>query len=223
MENLKPEQANQMNHKTDLPTEEKQAPAHKYAKRVIYAATIVGMAIVVVFVIYGFASGIFLDREALKAFILKAGVVAPVLFVFIQVIQVVFPIIPGGASCLVGVLLFGPGWGFVYNYIGICTGSIINFFLGRYYGRPFIQSVTKPETYNKYIGKIDKGHRFEAFFFLSILLPCFPDDLICMLAGLTKMTVKKYLFLLLVGKPLSIALYSIAWAAAADKLISYLT
>lgn len=207
----------------DCPVTEEEHMHHKRAKRVIYAATALGIAIMVAFAVYGFASGIFLDREALKAFILQAGVVAPLLFIFIQIIQVVFPIIPGGASCLAGVLLFGPGWGFVYNYVGICTGSIINFFLGRFYGRPFIRSVTKPETYQKYIGKIEKGRRFDLFFFLSILLPCFPDDLICMLAGLTNMTVKRYFTLLLVGKPFSIALYSVAWAAAADKLLSYLT
>jgi len=60
------------------------------------------------------------------------------------------------------------------------------------------------------------------FFFFSIFLPGFPDDLICMLAGLTKMTFKRYLFLLLIGKPLSIALYSIAWGLAADQLLSLL-
>lgn len=197
--------------------------SHKQAKRIIYGVTVVGIVMIVAFSIYGFASGIFLSQKALEDFIRQAGLIAPLAFIFIQIVQVVFPIIPGGASCLVGVLLFGPWWGFLYNYIGICAGSIINFFLGRFYGKPFIQSVTKPETYDKYIGKIDKGRRFEIFFFASILLPGFPDDLICMLAGLTKMTVRKYLFLLLVGKPLSIALYSVAWATAADALLKYLT
>ncbi len=196
--------------------------SHKRVKRIIYGVTIVGVVMIVAFSIYGFASGIFLSQKALEEFISKAGFVAPVAFIFIQIVQVVFPIIPGGASCLVGVLLFGPWWGFLYNYVGICAGSIINFFLGRFYGKPFIQSVTKPETYDKYIGKIDKGRRFDIFFLVTILLPGFPDDLICMLAGLTKMTVRRYLFLLLVGKPFSIALYSIAWATAADALLSYL-
>lgn len=196
--------------------------SHKTAKRVIYAVTVVGLAIAAAFVVYGFVSGIFMDREALETFIRNTGVIAPLVFIFIQIVQVVFPVIPGGASCLAGVVLFGPWWGFLYNYIGICVGSIINFFLGRFYGKPFIQSVSKPETYNKYIGKIDKGKRFDRFFFLSVFLPGFPDDLICMLAGLTKMTVKRYLLLLLTAKPLSIALYSVAWGLAAEKLLALL-
>lgn len=193
--------------------------SHKNAKRAIYAATIVGIVIIVAFAIYGFASGIFLDKKALEAFIQKTGAIGPLVFIFIQIIQVVFPLIPGGASCLVGVLLFGPWWGFVCNYVGICVGSIINFFLGRFYGKPFIRSVTKPQTYEKYIGKIDKGRRFEIFFFLAILLPGFPDDLICMLAGLTKMTVKRYIALLLIGKPFAIALYGV-WGVLAEKIIA---
>ena len=196
--------------------------SHKNAKRVIYALTIVGLVIIAAFAIYGFVTGIFMDKQALEKFIASTGAVAPLVFIFIQIIQVVFPLIPGGASCMVGVWLFGPWWGFWCNYIGICVGSIINFFLGRFYGKPFIQSVTKPQTYDKYIGKIDKGRRFEIFFFVSILLPGFPDDLICMLAGLTKMTVRRYTALLVVGKPFSIALYSVAWAAAADKVMAWL-
>lgn len=194
----------------------------KRIKIAIYIATAVGVAIAVAFLIYGFASGVLLSHESMEEFIRSSGWVAPILFVFIQIVQVVFPLIPGGASCLAGVILFGPIGGFIYNYIGICTGSIANFFLGRFYGRPFIRSITKPETYNKYIGKIEKGRRFEIFFFLSIFLPGFPDDLICMLAGLTTMTFRRYLFLLLVGKPVSIALYSIAWGLAADQLLSWL-
>lgn len=55
-------------------------------------------------------------------------------FVFIQIVQVVIPIIPGGISCLAGVILFGAGMGFVYNYVGICIGSVIAFLIAKAYG-----------------------------------------------------------------------------------------
>ena len=135
----------------------------------------------------------------------------------IQIIQVVVPIIPGGVSCLASVVLFGPLPGFVYSYVGICIGSIIGFFLGRFYGKPFIVAVTKPETYEKHSKMIDKGKRFEIFFLLAMLFPAFPDDLICMLAGLTKMENKKFLLILLLAKIPTIALYSLVWATAEDS------
>ena len=50
-------------------------------------------------------------------------------FILFQIIQCVIPIIPGGFGCVIGVAVFGPVYGFIYNYISICMGSIINFFL----------------------------------------------------------------------------------------------
>ena len=49
------------------------------------------------------------------------------MFVAFQVVQVVVPMLPGGLGCLVGVVLFGPVMGFVYNYVGICIGSLLAF------------------------------------------------------------------------------------------------
>ena len=57
------------------------------------------------------------------------------LFVAFQAVQVVVPILPGGLGCLAGVLLFGPWWGFVYNYIGICAGSLMAFAIARNCGK----------------------------------------------------------------------------------------
>ena len=36
-------------------------------------------------------------------------------------------------------------------------------------------------------------NKFDTFFMLAIFLPCAPDDLLCMLAGLTHMSLKKIL------------------------------
>ena len=50
-----------------------------------------------------------------------------------------------------------------------------------------------------------------------MLLPAFPDDLICMLAGLTNMRVKKFLLILLLAKIPAIAMYSLLWFFAEDQ------
>lgn len=91
--------------------------------------TIVGILISLVLVIIGLKMGVFTSPETLQMFLRGAGLWAPLVFVGIQVVQVVFPIIPGGLTCIAGVLLFGPVWGFVYNYVGICIGSCIQFSL----------------------------------------------------------------------------------------------
>lgn len=81
---------------------------NKTASRLINAATILGLLLAVGFAVYGFYTGIFTSEENLERFISDSGVTAPLVFIFIQIIQVVVPIIPGGVSCLASVVLFGP-------------------------------------------------------------------------------------------------------------------
>lgn len=189
---------------------------NKIASRLINIATILGLALAVFFAVWGIRRGIFSSEKALESFIVESGAIAPLIFFFVQIIQIVIPIIPGGVTLLASVVLFGPWHGFIYSYLSICFGSTLAFFLGRFYGRPFIRSIAKPETYQKYIEKVDKGKRFEIFFLLSMLFPAFPDDLICMLAGLTKMKPRQFLSILLLSKIPSIALYSVIWVFAED-------
>lgn len=131
-------------------------------------------------------------------------------FILIQMVQVVVPIIPGGITCAVGVVIFGPWYGLLYNYIGIVVGSGINFYLARRYGQCLVKFFVKEETYDKYITWLDKGKKFDKFFALAIFFPCAPDDVLCMIAGLTKMSWKKFSAIILLGKPASIAAYSMA-------------
>lgn len=74
----------------------------------------------------------------MQQFVNRFGMIGALIFVLIQIVQVVFPIIPGGISCLAGVLLFGAIPGFFYNYIGICVGSCIAFGIARSLGRPVL-------------------------------------------------------------------------------------
>lgn len=50
---------------------------------------------------------------------------------------------------------------------------------------------------------------FDKWFALAIFFPAAPDDLLCFLAGVTSMSFKKFLIIILLGKPLSIAAYSL--------------
>lgn len=182
----------------------------KNAKRILHIITALGVIAMTAFVVYGFRAGLFQDKKAMETFVQQGGIWGPVLFVLIQIVQVVIPIIPGGVSCAAGVILFGAWQGFFYNYIGIVIGSLINFYLARRYGQCFVKFFVKEETYDKYTKWLDKGKKFDKFFALAIFFPVAPDDFLCMLAGLTKMSWKKFSAIILLGKPASIALYSMA-------------
>ncbi|MCZ1216938.1 TVP38/TMEM64 family protein [Enterococcus faecium] len=180
------------------------------SRKLINFISIIGLGLSIALTIYFINLGVFKDLNALRGLVGDSIILGPIIFVFIQILQVVIPIIPGGISTAAGVLIFGPYAGFIYNYIGICIGSIIIFLLGRRYGKPFIRSMISDKTYNKYIGWLDNQNRFEKLFALAIFLPVAPDDALCLMAGLTNMSVKRYTLIILIAKPLSIFLYSMA-------------
>jgi len=177
-------------------------------KNIFKIITIIITILLIIFIIYGLKLGIFKDKEILVNYIKQFGLFAPLFFLLLQIIQVVFPVIPGGASCLAGVLAFGPVLGFVYNYLGLVIGSIIAFNLSRKYGLKLIKKLFSEETINKYLDYI-RTNKFDKVFFLGIFLPGFPDDLLCYVAGVSKMSFKKFLIIILLGKPLALLFYSL--------------
>ena len=156
----------------------------KTSRRLINIVTIITTIILILLCIYWYKLGIFTDQAKMKAYLANKQIIGPLIFVLIQIIQVVIPVIPGGVSLLGGVIFFGPWWGFVYNYVGICIGSIILFFLARYYGKPFILHLISEETYEKYMKWTKNQKKYNWFFAICIVAPAAPDDVLCMISGL---------------------------------------
>ena len=143
-------------------------------------------------------------------YIRSCGAFSAIIFVLLQIIQVIFPIIPGGASCLVGVIVFGPLKGFIYNYIGLSIGSIIVFGLSRKYGLTLVEKIFSKKTILKYQKYLNYKNYYKLFLW-GILLPGAPYDLLCYLSGLTNITYKKFISIILTCKPVTLICYSIGW------------
>ncbi|SHO50225.1 TVP38/TMEM64 family protein [Anaerocolumna xylanovorans] len=169
--------------------------------------TVLGFVLVIAFLFYGYKAKIFVSSDALHSFLSRFGIFADIIFILVQAVQVVIPIVPGSIGCLAGVLIFGPVKGFLYNYIGICMGSIIAFLLARRYGTIFVEKISKPGLWKKYSSWLSSD-KFDKWFALAIFFPVAPDDFLCYLAGITKISLKKFSIIILAGKPVSIAAYS---------------
>ena len=147
-------------------------------KRIMTITTVIITVFLVAFIIYAVKMNLLTSPEVLVDRIKKYGIIGPIIFLLLQIVQVVFPVIPGGASCLVGPLAFGPIEGFIYNYLGLTLGSVFAYMLSRNFGLPLIKKLFKEETINKYL-KYIRHKKFEKVFFWGILLPGAPDDLLC--------------------------------------------
>jgi uncharacterized membrane protein YdjX (TVP38/TMEM64 family) len=159
--------------------------------------------------VWGYRSGYFQSVNTLQDFVLQFGYVGMLLFVVVQIIQVVFPILPGGISCLAGVLLYGPWLGFVFNYIGICIGSMAAFGIAKNLGCSAFSKMFSEKQIQRYEEWTKKDGKFLKLFAAAIFFPVAPDDLLCYLAGTTAMTWRQFICIILLGKPVSIALYSL--------------
>lgn len=173
--------------------------------------SILGIVATVVAAVYLWRIGALTDQNTLKDLIIAHKYLGPLIFMAIQIIQVVIPIIPGGLTLAAGVLIFGPVWGFVYNYLGIVVGSITLFYIGRKYGQSLAQTLVKPKTYDKYMAMAEKHQRkFNWIFFFLILSPIAPDDALVLIASQTKMTWRFLLVTTVVCKAPAILVYSYA-------------
>ncbi|SHI67549.1 TVP38/TMEM64 family protein [Parasporobacterium paucivorans] len=180
----------------------------------------IGLAAVGIFVFYGFRTGMFSSAENFHKFIVGFGVWSALVFVIIQIISVVVPPLPTSIGGIAGIIAFGPWLGFLYSYIGICIGSVFAFMLSKRFGQKFVKGMAGGKAYDKYISWAGRGKKFDRMFALAIFFPGAPDDLLCYIAGLTEMHLKKFISIIVLGKPMSIAVYSLGLTTAAHYIFS---
>lgn len=183
----------------------------EYLKKNVF--NIISILILIIFTVYSiylYKIGMFSSLDNFRNFILSKGNLAPLAFMAVNIMQVALPIIPGGPVLIFGVVIFGSFWGFIYNYVSICFGCILVFTISKTFGKNIVIRIIGEQKYEKYHHKInDKS--YEKFLFWSILLPLFPDDLICYISGLTDISIKKFSYIILLCKGPSIIIYSLAW------------
>jgi len=148
----------------------------------------------------------FLERfenyDELKEFINTTGGRSELIYVLAQFLQVTFIPIPSNFVVLVGDELFGPVKAFFLSMAGLLLGSLFAFFLGKSFGLRLITWIAGKEAVEKY-QRIVKG-RDKTILVLMFAFPMFPDDLLCMVAGLTNMGYFTFFFVMLFTRSLAI-------------------
>lgn len=151
----------------------------------IYLLLVFCLAFVYVLQLTGFFA-VFNDTEKLQAYLKRAGAWMPIVYIVLQFLQVVILPIPGIVSTAAGVAIFGPLMTSIYSTIGILAGSFLAFYIGRRWGYKAVSWIVGEEVLNKWQNKL-KG-KDNLFLTLMFLLPLFPDDILCFIAGLSTMS-----------------------------------
>jgi uncharacterized membrane protein YdjX (TVP38/TMEM64 family) len=158
------------------------------------------------------------DPAWLRTTIAEFGPLAPVAFVVVQTVQVVVAPIPGQVLAGVGGYLFGGPLGAVYSVVGVVAGSAIAFTLARRFGRPFVERVVDPDALARFDDFLDDGGTVALF--VAFLLPTFPDDVLCFIAGLSELSLRRFLLLVVVGRFPSFLLVAYAGTSLAEARLA---
>lgn len=140
--------------------------------------------------------------EKLKKIVESGGAFSFVVFVIFQILQTTILQIPAIFVTIAGTLVFGRWVTFVLSFIAVMIGSIIMFWVGRKAGRKFLNWFTGREEADKWIERMSHG---KYLFFLMMIFPLFPDDILCVIAGLTNMSFGYFLVTNLIARSLGIA------------------
>lgn len=177
----------------------------------IKTLVIVGVILLLLFLIKIFINQKISSVEDLQEYMKTFGVLGPFVLTIIQALQVVIPVLPGYLGCAAGAIAFGTWTGFWCNYIGISVGSIIAYFLAKRYGMDIVLTMFSQKQYDKWSTRIEKSRSYPWFLFIATLLPLFPDDFLCYFSGLIKMNARKFIWIIILGKPWCILGYSIVF------------
>ena len=138
------------------------------------------------------------DQDRLFEWLSQAGKWAPFITIGLHILQVVTAPIPGTVIDAANGFLFGPYLGTLYSMIGLMLGSTLVMATVRRFGRPFAERLVEKELFNRFAVKLQRYGK--TFIFVVFLLPFMPDDVICVLAGLTKIPLIELFLLALVGR-----------------------
>lgn len=163
-------------------------------------------ALVIVNKVFGL-DGINSDEEKIEHIInliQKTGAYGKIVFVLLQILQVVVLPLPALLCYVSGVMIYGPLEAFILSSIGVFIGSMICYAIGRFCGRKIVHWLAGDKI-DKYLDILST--RGKGPFVIMQLLPFFPDDVLCILAGVTNMNFWFYLMTMLVIRPIVIAVY----------------
>ena len=134
---------------------------------------------------YQFLVRLYVDKRFLKHTLREWGVLAPVIFIGLQALQVVISPIPGELTGILGGYLFGQWVGLLYSTIGLTLGSVVAFAVGRWLGARYVRKLVSADIWHK-MGFIVEAEG-AILCFIIFLMPGLPKDVTCYLFGLSPM------------------------------------
>lgn len=140
--------------------------------------------------------------DKIRDIVQSGGMFSFLIFIIFQILQTTILQIPAIFVTIAGAVIFGRWPAFIMSYIAVMIGSLIMFWVGRKAGRKFLNWMIGKDTSEKWIDRMSRG---KYLFFLMMLFPMFPDDILCVVAGLTNMSFSFFFWTNILARGIGIA------------------
>lgn len=157
----------------------------------------------------------FSDPEAVTASIRGYGLWGPAVLSLLFILQTFLAFIPGQALMVASGYIYGFSGGILITWISLVLGGQMAFWLARRYGRPFAEKWISPSTLDRW----DKSAAGQGilFYVVTLVMPFFPNDAMCYVAGLGNMTHRRFLVANTCGRGIA-SLLTVLIGAFSDKV-----
>ena len=139
------------------------------------------------------------SQQAMRDYIQRFSPYTHLFFFLLQFLSVILAPIPSNVTALAGGMLFGTWVSFLLTWGAVVLGSVVVFLLARSLGQPFVDRMVSHSVAQRYLDVVRRKQ--DVFLILAFLFPFFPDDILCILAGLTDISWKRFLVLCLAARP----------------------
>ncbi|HIS94523.1 MAG TPA: TVP38/TMEM64 family protein [Candidatus Ventricola gallistercoris] len=137
--------------------------------------------------------------EDLRALIGRAGPMAGVAYFLLQMMTVIVAPIPSNVTMMAGALALGFWPAMILGVLAVICGSVIVFLAARALGRNAVRRFLDRGVMERYLPVIEEKQ--DMFLFLTMLFPFFPDDALCILAGLTTISLRRFVLIMAAARP----------------------
>ena len=174
----------------------------KKQKLVVYSILIAAFLGILIYLAVRFGpqiTALTREPEKLRTLLNSYGWKGILVFMGIQMLQVVVAAIPGELVQLAGGYLYGTWLGTLYSLTGIVLGSVFVFFVARLLGYPLVKLLVSPEHLKKFNFMIN-SEKSEIGMLILFLIPGIPKDILTYIAGITPIKPLRFFAIITVGR-----------------------
>ena len=138
-------------------------------------------------------------RNLINDKISSYGAFAPLVFILVEILQIIAAFIPGAPIEVMSGVLFGKFWGIIWCDVGVFLGTVIVFYLVRTFGRPLVFKLFPKEKLDT-VKILNDEKKLTLTIFILFIIPGTPKDFLTYIAGLTKIKPLKFFLIATIAR-----------------------